>query len=431
MDRNSQELPDSSAPAPQAQVRGSLERGFGLSRTFAALRHRNYRLFFFGQLVSLIGTWMQNVAQAWLVYELTNSPFKLGVVSFCAGVPVLLFSLWAGVVADRVPKRRLLVVTQTVMMTLAFILAADMFLGTIQWWHIAIMAFLLGTANAFDGPTRHAFVVEMVGRNELMNAIALNSAMFNTARIVGPALAGIILAAVGAAWCFVLNGVSFLAVIAGLVLMDVKPYVGAIPTESPLKQMREGVSYIWHHPTVRPLITLVAVSNMFALGYMALLPAFAQDVLHAGKVGYGFMSTAIGVGALAGALVIASLGDYQRKGLILTAGNLLFPVMVIALSLSKSFHLTMGCLVVAGFGFMAQNATANTLVQTTVPDTLRGRVMSVYMMVFLGFFPIGSLIAGAMAERFGVPVGAAFGGIVALAYGIYLAWRAPEIRALR
>ena len=431
MDRNSQEFPDSVAPAPQAQVRGSLERGFGLSRTFAALRHRNYRLFFFGQLVSLIGTWMQNVAQAWLVYELTNSPFKLGVVSFCAGVPVLLFSLWAGVVADRVPKRRLLVVTQTVMMTLAFILAADMFLGTIQWWHIAIMAFLLGTANAFDGPTRQAFVVEMVGRNELMNAIALNSAMFNTARIVGPALAGIILAAVGAAWCFVLNGVSFLAVIAGLVLMDVKPYVGAIPTESPLKQMREGVSYIWHHPTVRPLITLVAVSNMFALGYMALLPAFAQDVLHAGKVGYGFMSTAIGVGALAGALVIASLGDYQRKGLILTAGNLLFPVMVIALSLSKSFHLTMGCLVVAGFGFMAQNATANTLVQTTVPDTLRGRVMSIYMMVFVGFFPIGSLIAGAMAERFGVPVGAAFGGIIALAYGIYLAWRAPEIRALR
>ena len=431
MDRNSHELPDSGAPAPQAQVFDNPEHGFGLSRTFAALRHRNYRLFFFGQLVSLIGTWMQNVAQAWLVYELTNSPFKLGVVSFCSGVPVLLFSLWAGVVADRVPKRRLLVVTQTVMMTLAFILAADMFLGTIQWWHIAIMAFLLGTANAFDGPTRHAFVVEMVGRNELMNAIALNSAMFNTARIVGPALAGIILAAVGAAWCFVLNGVSFLAVIAGLVLMDVKPYVGAIPTESPLKQMREGLSYIWHHPTVRPLITLVAVSNMFALGYMALLPAFAQDVLHAGKVGYGFMSTAIGVGALAGALVIASLGNYQRKGLILTAGNLLFPVMVIALSLSKSFHLTMGCLVVAGFGFMAQNATANTLVQTTVPDTLRGRVMSVYMMVFLGFFPIGSLIAGAMAERFGVPVGAAFGGIVALAYGIYLAWRAPEIRALR
>src|SRR5664279_6156361 len=224
MDQSGQKSPDSRAIAPPVPVRGDPERGFTLTRTFAALGHRNYRLFFFGQLVSLIGTWMQNVAQAWLVYELTNSPFKLGVVSFCAGVPVLIFSLWAGVVADRVPKRRLLLLTQTVMMTLAFILAADMFLGTVQWWHVALLAFFLGAANAFDGPTRQAFVVEMVGRKELMNAIALNSAMFNTARIIGPALAGIILASVGTAWCFVLNGVSFLAVIAGLLLMDVKPY---------------------------------------------------------------------------------------------------------------------------------------------------------------------------------------------------------------
>lgn len=417
-------------PASSPPREGGAERGFALSRTFAALQHRNYRLFFCGQLVSLVGTWMQNVAQAWLVYELTNSPFKLGVVSFCAGVPVLAFSLWAGVVADRMPKRRLLLLTQTSMMSLALILAADMFLGTIQWWHIAVLAFLLGTTNAFDAPARQAFVVEMVGRKELMNAIALNSAMFNSARIIGPALAGVTLAAVGAAWCFVLNGVSFLAVIAGLALMDVRPYVGAPSTESPFRQMREGLSYVWHHPTVRPLITLVAVSNMFALGYMALLPAFAQDILHAGTVGYGFMSTAIGVGALSGALIIASLGNYQRKGLVLTAGNLLFPVMVIALSLSRSFHLTLGFLVVAGLGFMTQNATANTLVQTTVPDGLRGRVMSVYMMVFLGFFPIGSLIAGAVAERFGIQVGAAFGGVIALAYDLYLFWRVPAIRAL-
>jgi MFS family permease len=402
-----------------------------LSRTFAALQHRNYRLFFFGQFVSLIGTWMQNVAQAWLVYELTNSPFKLGVVSFAAGVPVLAFSLWAGVVADRVPKRRLLLTTQTIMMTLAFILAADMFLGAIQWWHIALLAFLLGTANAFDAPARQAFVVEMVGRRELMNAIALNSAMFNSARIIGPALSGMTLVAFGAAWCFVLNGVSFLAVIAGLALMDVKSYVGAASTESPLKQMRDGITYIWHHPTVRPLITIVAVSNVFALGYMALLPVFAQDVLHAGKVGYGFMSTAVGAGALAGALVIASLGNFQRKGLLLTAGNLLFPAMVIALALSKSFHLTMALLVVAGLGFITQNATANTLLQTTVPDSLRGRVMSMYMMVFLGFFPVGSLLAGAVAEGFGIQAGAAFGGVIALAYGLYLLWRAPQIRALR
>ncbi len=429
------DAPDQLTAASRTPAAGpnpvGIQPGLAWSNTFAALQHRNYRLFFIGQLISLTGTWMQNVAQAWLVYQLTNSPFKLGVVAFSAGVPVLAFSLWAGVVADRVPKRRLLLMTQTGMMILAFILSADMFLGTVQWWHVAILAFLLGTANAFDAPTRQAFVVEMVGRRELMNAIALNSAMFNSARIIGPALAGVTLAALGAAWCFAVNGVSFLAVIAGLALMDVPPYVGAALGESPLKQMREGVSYIWHQPVVRPLITLVAVSNMFALGYMALLPALAQDVLHVGTVGYGFMTTAIGVGALVGALVIASLGDYQRKGLMLTAGNLLFPVMVIALSVSRSFHLTVGLLVVAGLGFMTQNATANTLVQTTVPDGLRGRVMSVYMMVFQGFFPIGSLIAGAVAEGFGVPAGAAFGGIIALAYGLFLHWRVPHLRALR
>jgi MFS family permease len=405
--------------------------GFSWARTFAALRHRNYRLFFIGQLVSLTGTWMQNVAERWLVWELTGSPFKLGVVTFAAGVPVLLFSLWGGLVADRVPKRRLLMMTQTFMMTLALVLAVDVLLGTVQWWHVGILAFLLGTANSFDAPARQAFVVEMVGRSDLMNAIALNSALFNSARIIGPALAGVTLAALGTAWCFALNALSFLAVLIGLALMHVKPYVGAVSTESSLVQIREGVTYIWRHPFVRSLIALVAVSNMFALGYMALLPALAQDVLHVGTVGFGFMTTAIGVGALAGALFIASLGDYQFKGRMLAAGNLLFPVMVIALSLSRSFHLTMGFLVVAGLGFMTQNATANTLVQTTVPDALRGRVMSVYMMVFQGFFPIGSLIAGAVAERFGVPAGAAFGGIIALAYGLFLHWRAPQLRALR
>jgi MFS family permease len=413
------------------RVQTGLIRGFGLSRTFAALQHRNYRLFFIGQLISLVGTWMQNVAQGWLVYEMTGSPFKLGIVSFCAGVSVLVFSLWAGVYADRVPKRRLLLATQTAMMALAFMLAADVFAGTVQWWHVAIFAFFLGTANAFDAPTRQAFVVEMVGRKELPNAIALNSAMFNVARIAGPALAGITLAAVGAKWCFVLNGASFLAVIAGLLMMDVKPYVGAASTDSPLRQMREGLGYIRHQPVVRPLIGLVAVSNMFASGYMALLPAFAQDVLHVGTVGYGFMSTAVGVGALAGALAIASLGDYHGKGLMLTAGNLLFPAMVIAVSLSRSYHLTICLLALTGLGFMTQNATANTLVQITVPDKLRGRVMSVYMMVFMGFFPIGALIAGAVAEKFGVPVGAAFGGSIALAYGLCQLWRSPQLRSLR
>jgi len=429
MDDQAHPATNETLPGPPAET-PRVAAGFSWARTFAALQHRNYRLFFIGQLVSLTGTWMQNVAERWLVWELTSSPFKLGVVTFAAGVPVLLFSLWGGLIADRVPKRRLLLFTQSFMMTLALILAVDVILGTVQWWHVGILAFLLGTANSFDAPARQAFVVEMVGRSDLMNAIALNSALFNSARIIGPALAGVTLAVLGTAWCFALNALSFLAVLVGLALMRVQPYVGAVSTESPFVQIREGVTYIWRHPYVRTLIALVAVSNMFALGYMALLPALAQDVLHVGTVGFGFMTTAIGVGALAGALSIASLGDYQRKGLLLTAGNLLFPVMVIALSLSRSYHLTMGFLVVAGLGFMTQNATANTLVQTTVPDALRGRVMSVYMMVFQGFFPIGALIAGAVAERFGVPAGAAFGGVIALAYGLFLHWRVPQLRAL-
>ena len=416
---------------PSGPPAGATGRGLSLARTFAALGHRNYRLFFAGQLVSLVGTWMQNVAQAWLVYELTNSPFKLGLVSFCAGVPALAFSLWAGVLADRVPKRRLLLVTQTGMMVLAFVLAADVFLGTVAWWHIVILAFLLGTANAFDAPARQAFVVEMVGRSELMNAIALNSALFNSARIIGPALAGVTLATVGAKWCFVLNGLSFLAVIGGLAAMDVKAYVGAPSTEPPVHQMREGLDYVRHHPTVRPLLTVVAVSNLFCFGYMALLPAFAQDVLHVGSVGYGLMSTAVGVGALGGALLMASLGDFQRKGWMLTAGNLLFPSMVLLVALSRSYHLTLACLALAGLGFMTQNATTNTLVQATVPDALRGRVMSVYMMVFLGFYPIGALIAGTVAERYGAPAGAALGGAIGLGYGLYLLCWNPRIRALR
>ena len=429
MDDQTHPATSETQPGPPAET-PRVAAGFSWARTFAALQHRNYRLFFIGQLISLTGTWMQNMAERWLVYQLTASPFKLGVVSFASGVPVLLFSLWGGVVADRVQKRRLLIATQAFMALLALTLTIDVLLGTVQWWHVGILAFLLGTANAFDAPARQAFVVEMVGRRELLNAIALNSAMFNSARIVGPALAGITLAAFGAAWCFALNAASFLAVIVGLAMMEVAPYVGAVRTESALRQMREGVTFIWHHPYVRPLIALVAVANLFALGYMALLPAFAQDVLHVGTVGYGFMTTAIGVGALGGALLIASLGDYQHKGLMLATGNLLFPVMVIALALSKSYHLTLGCLVVTGLGFMTQNATANTLVQTTVPDALRGRVMSVYMMVFQGFFPIGALIAGSVAERFGVPAGAAFGGVVALAYGLLLHWRVPRLRAL-
>jgi MFS family permease len=405
-------------------------RSLSLSQTFAALKHRNYRLFFFGQLTSLIGTWMQNVSQPWLVYQLTGSPFYLGIVSFATAVPVLFLSLWAGVFIDRVPKRKLLLITQTCAMLQAFLLAADVFLGWIQPWHIVIFAFILGTVNAFDAPTRQAFVIEMVGREDLQNAIGLNSANFQLSRIIGPTIAGILLAVVGPAWCFFLNGVSKSAVILGLWVMNVKPLVGVKSDAHPLVQMREGLSFIRHNQVVLTLLAMVAVTNIFAFGYSALMPAFARDVLEQGPEGLGLLSAAVGVGALIGALTVASLGNFQHKGVLLTLGNVFFPVMVLLFAWSKIFSLSMAILVAAGLGFMIQNAMSNTLIQTAVPDSLRGRVMSVYMLVFQGFFPIGSLMAGAIAERYGVPIGAAFGGTIALMAGLFWLRRAPYIRKL-
>jgi MFS family permease len=406
------------------------QTGLSFAKTFSALKHRNYRLWFVGQLTSLVGTWMQNVAQPWLVYQMTGSPLYLGIVSFSTAIPALLFSLWAGVVIDRVSKRSLLLITQTVLMLSAFILAADYFIGWIQPWHVVILALINGTAQAFDAPTRQAIVVDMVGREDLMNGIALNSAMFNSARILGPTFAGIVLALVGAGWCFFLNGLSFIAVIAGLFMMQFPPAVPSRRTDSPAAQLREGLSYIRHHETIRALIMLVAVANLFAMGYSSLLPAFARDVLNAGEIGLGLMSAAIGVGALSGALVLAATGHYQRKGILLTAGNLLFPIMVLCFAFSKSFILSLVILVFVGLSFMTQNATSNTLIQSMVPDELRGRVMSVYMLVFNGFFPIGALIAGTVAQQFGIPFGAIFGGSIALVFSIYQLWQLPQLRKL-
>ena len=417
-------------PAGRIQTGGAAPRGIGLPKTFSALRHRNYRLFFAGQLISLIGTWMQNVAQAWLVYQLTGSPFYLGIVSFAGAIPVLFLSLWAGVIVDRVPKRNLLMITQTGALLLAFFLSADVFLGWVQPWHIVIFAFLLGAVNAFDAPTRQSFVVEMVGREDLPNAIGLNSAIFQMARIIGPTIAGITLAVVGPAWCFFLNGLSFIAVIFGLSQMQVKSIVAPKKDTSSFAQMRQGLGYIRRNQIVRTLLGMVAIANVFAFGYSALMPAFAQDVLNSGPTGLGLLSASVGVGALIGALIVASQGNFQHKGRLLTMGNLFFPAMVLLFAASRFFPFSMLILVGAGLGFMIQNAMTNTLIQLAVPDDLRGRVMSVYMLVFQGFFPIGSLMAGTIAQNFGTPVGAAFGGTIALLAGLVWLWRAPYIRRL-
>ncbi len=401
-----------------------------LAKTFTAFQHRNYRLYFFGQLVSLTGTWMQNVAQSWLVYQLTGSPLYLGIVSFASSIPVLALSLGAGVFVDRVPKRWLLIRTQTLAMVLAFILSADVFFGWVQPWHIVILSFLLGTVNTFDAPARQSFVIEMVGRDDLTNAIALNSANFNGARIFGPTIAGIALALVGPAWCFLLNGVSFIAVIIALMMMQIRDVAVAEKKGSTTFQMREGLSFIWHNQTVRTLLMMVAISNLFAVGYMSLLPAFARDVLGVGPAGLGLLSAAVGLGALAGALVVATFGKSKRNGLLLTIGNLFFPSMVLLFAASTIFPVSLFILFLAGLGFMVQNSMTNTLIQTSIPDQIRGRVMSVFTLVFMGFFPIGSLIAGTVAEHTVIPIGAAFGGTIAIVFGLFWLWRAPYIRKL-
>ncbi len=401
-----------------------------LRATFSSLSHPNYRLWFAGQLVSLIGTWMQNVAVPWLVYHLTGSPFFLGLVSFTSAVPMLTLTLWAGVLADRMNRKYLLIITQSVMMLLAFLLAAAYYSNMLEWWHILFFSAASGVAQAFDAPARQAMVADLVPRGEMMNAIALNSAMFNGARIIGPALAGITLAAAGPGWCFIINGISFLAVIFGLLLMHLPQPTIAAARGSTVAEIREGLLYIWRHDSIRALILLLAVTNIFAIGYSSLLPAFAKDVLHSGEYGLGFMSTSIGAGALAGALLLAALSAYQRKGLLLTAGNLLFPAAVIAFTFSRTMWISLVLLGLTGFGFMIQNATVNTLIQSRVEDRLRGRVMSVYTVVFQGFFPIGALFAGTVAQHFGIALGGAVGAAIALVFALFLWWRVPVIRRL-
>ncbi len=411
------------APAPAYSL--------ALSRTFASFKHRNYRLYFSGQLISQVGTWMQQVAQGWLVYQLTGSPLYLGLVGFTTAIPMWFFSLGAGVMVDRISRRSLLLVTQTVAMLLAFVLAALVFTNVVQPWHILVLSFLLGINNSFDGTARQTFIKDMVGQEDMLNAIALNSAMFNLSRIVGPALAGITLASVGPAWCFFLNGLSFLAVIVGIFLMQM-PKLSAPPQKaSMLSDIKEGITYIRHSSTILTLMAVVAISGIFAIPYTTLLPAYARDVMHVDAQGFGFLSTATGIGALAGALMVASLSHSRRKGLILTIGNLIYPSMLVMLSLSRSYPLSLLILAIVGWSFMIQQATANTLVQNNVPDHLRGRVMSVYMLMgFQGMAPLGSLQAGSVAQQFGVPVGIGWGASIALMFSLFILWRVPRLRKL-
>jgi MFS family permease len=398
--------------------------------TFAAFSYRNYRLWFAGQVVSLVGTWMQNTAQGYLIYDLTGSSAYVGLAGFAAGLPAWMFTLYGGVIADRVSKRAMLVVTQTAMMVLAFILAGLVFTGTVQAWQIIALAFLLGIANAFDAPARQAFVVDLVDRQDLSNAIAFNSTIFNLGAVVGPAVAGLTYAALGPAWCFTLNGISFIAVIIALLLMQVRPVEALARRPSAMVQIKEGLGYVKAHRTIRVLILNMGMVSLFGISMMTLLPAWSVQVLGGDVRTNGLLISARGFGSLLGALMLASLGRMNIKGKLWTIGNLAMPLMLLGFAFTRWLPLSMIMLVGVGWSFMIQANASNALVQMQVPDELRGRVMSIYTLTFFGGMPIGALLVGSMAERLGEPQTVMLGAtVLALTAGVIFLL-APVIRKL-
>lgn len=412
------------ASPPQTNVPASLR----LPSMFRALRHRNYRLFFSGQLVSLTGTWMQSVAQGWLVLRLTDSPALLGLTAAASSLPVLLLSLPAGTIVDRVPKQRLLLLTQVAAMILAVTLAALTLSGLVQAWHVMVLAVLLGVVNAFDAPARQSFTVEMVGKEDLLNAIALNSSIFNAARTVGPAVAGAVVALIGEGPAFALNALSFVFVIAGLLMMRLPPSVSRGRRGG---QLREGLAYIRGEPRVRVLLMLAGSISFFCFVHIPLLPVFARDVLGTGAAGLGSLSAASGLGALAAALILAQGGDKLPRGRLLTTAALVYPALMIVFTTMRSLPLAMLLLGLAGWAGVTTMALTNTLIQSIVPDELRGRVMSVFTLLLMGMSPMGGLLAGSLAQLVGsVPLVVAGSAAIGWAIAATVAVRSPFLRQL-
>jgi MFS family permease len=389
-----------------------------LKNTFASLRHRNFRLFFAGQLVSLIGTWMQNTAQGWLVYQLTGSKLLLGVVAAVGSTPMMLFSILGGSVADRHSKRQIILWTQTGMMLLAFGFAVLVWSGLIRPWHILVLAALGGLAMAFDMPARQAFMVEMTNREDLINAISLNSSIVNGARVVGPSLAGLLMARVGIETCFFLNGLSFVAVIASLWMMRLPRFVPPQRPSSAWAHATEGFAYVWQHRRMRTILVLFAVVGVFGWSYSVMLPAFARDILHVGQTEYGVLLSANGIGALLGALTVATIGNQVNRRFLVLGGLWVFSAMLLLLAWTSSYAMALICLAIAGWGMLLFFSTTNTLLQTSASDEMRGRVMGIWALVFGGMTPIGGLEAGILSHyaglRWAVSVGAVICALAAL-----------------
>lgn len=425
-----------------------------LPPTFRALRHRNYRLWFMGQGLSLVGTWMQTMAQQVLVYRLTGSAAALGIISSIGLIPLVPLALWGGSIADRAPKRLIILIAQIIMMVQAFILAALTWSGKVQVWHVYVLALLLAAAQAVDLPARQALTVELVeGKEDLVNAIGLNSAMFNGARALGPALAGTLVAALGEGPAFLLNGLSFVAVIISLLMMRNLPAPAGMRRHASLAgHMAEGMRFILGQRAIMVLISMVAVSAFLSMPYSTLMPVFATKVLGGSAqpvvhflcdgadplmrcrtpeaLPLGLLLTTVGIGALVGSLAVASLPERVRHGRWLTAGNLAFPALLIGFAVSRSFLASLLLLFGVGVSFVMQNSLANTLLQLVTPDAVRGRVMSLYTLTFQGAMRMGGLQAGLVADSIGAPLAVAIGAVVSLAYGLFVAVRYPGVRKM-
>jgi MFS family permease len=392
-----------------------------------SLKHRNFQLFFSGQLISLVGTWMQTVAQSWLVYRMTGSSLELGAVGFASQIPVFLLAPVGGMVADRVNRHRIVIGTQVASLLLAFVLAALTLTHTVKVSHVFVLAALLGVVNAFDIPGRQSFLVDMVGREDLMNAIALNSSMFNGARVIGPAIAGILVAKIGEGWCFFVNGVSYIAVIIGLLMMKVHCPPRS-QSDSPLADIIEGFRWSSRTGPIRALLLLLGLVSLVGMPYTVLMPLFADRILHGGARGLGILMGFTGIGALLGALTLAVRTGVKGLGRLISICCAGFGVSLIAFAFSRYFWLSACLLIPVGFFIMLQMACSNTLIQTMVPDALRGRVMAVYSMMFMGMAPFGALLGGALADRMGAPIAVAVGGLASIVGAIWFGRKLPAFR---
>jgi MFS family permease len=394
----------------------------GWRKMFVAFRHRNYRLFFIGQLISLIGNWINSTAEGWLVYQITGSTALLGVVAAASTGPMLFLSTWGGWVADRHSKRDVLVIAQIVSMVLSLLLAFLVWNGHVQPWQIIAVAALGGVVMAFDMPARQSFVIEITSRADLKNAISLNSSMVNGARIIGPSLAGVFMARYGVASCYLIDGLSFIAVIIGLLAMRLPKHVHPTHAGSGLDHALGGFVYVWKNPRVLTILTLFAVVGIFGWSYTVLMPAFARDVLGLGETGYGALLAASGAGALCGALSVVAASDKITPRKMVLGGVWIFSVMITLFAVNRNFHLALPLLAGAGFGMMIFVSTSNSALQTSVPDEMRGRVMGVWALIFGGMMPFGSLEAGVLARVVGVPVTMVVGAaICAIAAAVTLA----------